>query len=328
MKNKKKLGIYIILLGLVLFGGIFSYFKITYSYFGENLTGQLGALCNVNYHSNYPADILIDAKKYEYVVQLNSDYVVKSMDFDIPFGYEFSHWNMISDDSGTKYKINDTFKLTENIDLYAIWKKVLFYGDINLDGIVNMDDSTLLSKYLDENTTLTDIILSNGDVNVDGKVDKIDADIIKQAVLGTNGYEGLLSNQPVLIYDIYAGTINNSGNNTGGDSTNNNGNNGSGNSSSGNGKPSNNSGNSSSNDNGGNSILDENESSNIEDDEVLENDILKDDDNKNEKLESNINNKYYVWIVIALILLITLRFVVLIIKKIIKIKKEDNNCDK
>ena len=327
MENKKKLGIYIILLGLILFGGIFSYFKITYSYFGENLTGQLGALCNVNYHSNYPVDILIDAKKYEYVVQLNSDYVVKSMDFDIPFGYEFSHWNMISDDSGTKYKINDTFKLTENIDLYAIWKKVLFYGDINLDGIVNMDDSTLLSKYLDENTILTDIILSNSDVNVDGKVDKIDVDIIKQAVLGTKGYEGLLLNKPVLIYDIYEGTIS-GGNSSGGNSTNNNGNNGSGNSSSGNGKPSNNSGNSSSNDNGGNSILDENESSNIEDDEVLENDILKDDDNKNEKLESNINNKYYVWLVIALISLITLRFVVLIIKKIIKIKNEGNNCDK
>jgi len=325
MENKKKNGIIVTFLVLMLFCGIFSYFKITYSFFGDNITGLLGSLYNINYFANYPSDVVMENEKLVDSKKLDTDYVVKDFMFTIPDNYKFIGWNTMIDGSGTSYKVNDTFKIKGNVTLYAVWESNSLYGDINLDGKVDITDSELLNKYIKENTSLEGILSSNADVNLDGKIDLVDVDIIKQASLGTKGYEGLLSNNPVSIYEVYEGNINNN-NNGGGGSSNNGGTNKPSDKPSNN--PSNNNGNNNQNNNTGSSSG--NGNVNNKDEELPNDDITKEEIeegivNKDDKLEQEERKKSYAWILVIGILLISLRFIVLIIQKIIKIKKTDDN---
>lgn len=322
MENKKKIWVTVIVLVLMLFCGVFSYFKITYSFFGDNITGQLGGLYNISYFSNYPSNIGMENEKLVDSKKLDIDYVIRNFMFTIPDNYKFIAWNTKVDGSGTSYNVNDTFKIKENVTLYAMWKSNSLYGDINLDGKIDITDSELLDKYIKENTSLDGILSTNADVNLDGKIDLVDVDIIKQASLGTKGYEGLLSNNPVSIYEVYEGNINNNG---GGGSSNNGGNNKPSDKPS--NKPSTNNGNN--NQNNGTGSSSENDNVDNKEEELPSTDIPNEDKN-----ESNLNNgnnqedgkkKSYAWILVLGILLISLRFIIMIIQKIIKIKKNDDN---
>ena len=254
--------------------------------------------------------------------KINSDYAIKENMFTISNNYRFIGWNTLSDGSGTNYNSNDTITLTSNIKLYAIWKSNSLYGDINLDGKVDIVDSDLLDKYIKENNLLDGILLSNSDVNLDGKIDVVDVDIIKQASLGTKGYTGLLSNAPVSIYEVYKGNVDNN-NNGGGSSSN------TGNSNKPSDKPSNtpsNNNNTPSNNNGtsNENIINDNKNEDLSSEDILVQDKDEVILNKDEDLETG-KKKSYAWILILGILIISLRFIILIIKKIIKIKKNSDN---
>lgn len=55
-------------------------------------------------------------------------------------------------------------------------------GDVNLDGNVNVDDVTLLQKYIAESVTLSDLQLAVADVNVSGNVDIDDVTTIQKYI--------------------------------------------------------------------------------------------------------------------------------------------------
>lgn len=59
------------------------------------------------------------------------------------------------------------------------------YGDVNLDGKVNIVDATFVARHAVKNITLEGEALTNGDVNLDGKVNVVDATIIARYYVGS-----------------------------------------------------------------------------------------------------------------------------------------------
>ena len=55
-------------------------------------------------------------------------------DFTAPTGYGFSHWNTKADGSGTTYELDDYYPISEDITLYAQWKKVESNLNVELPG--------------------------------------------------------------------------------------------------------------------------------------------------------------------------------------------------
>lgn len=179
----------------------------TYAYFGDpSGTGSLGGnIYSVFYYRNWPNiddTEVVQNKKYNITKVLSYDEIFTSLD-----GYKFIGWNTSRDGSGSYYDVEHVFSLTADFNLYAQWKLIIAYGDLNEDGIVNNDDYSLIDNYLNQSGNITDSGRINADVNQDGVIDLIDLDIIKQVNLGTVGYVGFLPNKPILIYDIYEGNI-------------------------------------------------------------------------------------------------------------------------
>lgn len=181
-----------------------SFFKDTWSAFGD-LTGQLTVPYTISYISNYPEELNLNEDDKEINFSGNT-YTIMANDF-ILAGYEFVNWNTLKDGTGNVYNPNDVITIDKNLTFYAQWKKLeiieISYGDINLDGIVNNNDYLLLEEYVTLGTGIDELGLSNADVNVDGKIDLVDVDIIKQVCLGTEGYIGMLPNNPILVYEVY-----------------------------------------------------------------------------------------------------------------------------
>ena len=180
------------------------FLKVTWSGFG-NLTGQLTIPYKISYFSNYPEGVLIDnEQKIDNVYDKNYSVMENKFVLD---GYEFVSWNIEADGTGVGYNPNDSIILENSLSFYAQWKKVdviiLSYGDVNLDGVISEDDYLLIEKFISLESELTGQGLLNADVNVDGKIDLVDSDIIRQVCLGTEGYVGMLPNNPILIYEIY-----------------------------------------------------------------------------------------------------------------------------
>lgn len=67
----------------------------------------------------------------------------------------------------------------------------IIYGDVNLDGIVNIKDVIFIEKYINDVIELNTYQLLLADVNGDGKVDELDKDLIDQYV------NGLITSFPV-----------------------------------------------------------------------------------------------------------------------------------
>ena len=216
--------------------------KGTNAAFG-NITGSLTLPSEIKYYSNFPDDldnvIFTDTGRKEYLILDNM--------FNVPLEYVFVGWNTESDGTGDNYKYNDQIYVTAPVEFYAQWVKqednkeiVIAYGDVNLNNIIDEEDYTLVQEYVSNNVILEDKALKNADVNQDGLVNLIDADIIKQAFLGTDGYTGYFPVAPILKYEIYEekdivvetpsddivnnnNNNNNSGNNSGSQGNNNHG---------------------------------------------------------------------------------------------------------
>ena len=182
-----------------------SFIRGTRAYFGDNMSGQLGSGYQINYMSNYPSELNKQAENDTDSV-VSEIYVITDNIFEAD-GYEFVGWNTKSDGTGISYEVNSIYSNQKNLYLYAQWKKIeviiISYGDVNLNGIIDENDYLLVENHNSSVGQLTGQALLNADVNTDGNVDLVDADIIKQAYLGTTGYVGILPGGPILIYELY-----------------------------------------------------------------------------------------------------------------------------
>lgn len=209
MKNIKDKRRYLILSISCVFILISIYFlninnvlKGTRSGFNGCISACLGASIPVKYLPNYPDGFYsVDAIEKLTCVK----YLIDDNKFEVPYGYEFVGWNTESDGSGENYNALSCITLSDDgIVLYAQWqKKIVNYGDLNLDNNINNDDYLLLEKHLNKESLLSDELLLSADVNGDTKVDNIDLDIIKHVNLGTLGYIGYLPEKIVPIYQLY-----------------------------------------------------------------------------------------------------------------------------
>lgn len=172
----------------------------------NNMTGQLTVPCNINYQSNYPSETGKTNEEKTITYICFETYTMNNDAFKLN-GYEIIDWNTSRDGSGVSYPINGDYTLNSDITIYAQWEKTgdttISYGDVNQDGQIEESDYLLIENHVSGISELTGQALLNADVNVDGTVDLVDADIVKQAYLGTEGYIGYLPNNPILIYEVY-----------------------------------------------------------------------------------------------------------------------------
>lgn len=165
--------------------------------------------------SNFHIGLGLEEKMKSETKKCFSKYIIEGNQFELA-GYKIVSWNTKVDGSGQVYVVDEIFNLETNLILYVECEEkemvVISYGDINLNGEIDEGDYLLLEENIFQISQLSEQALLNADVNNDKKTDMIDVDIIKQAYLGTEGYEGSLSNNSILIYELYEGTLEDSGN--------------------------------------------------------------------------------------------------------------------
>ncbi len=98
-------------------------------------------------------------------------------------------------------------------------KDYILYGDVNEDGEITEEDSTLLSNYLNNNTTISNQALKNSDVNGDGKVNIVDLGLLQMYVETPDNYPNTLPGGPITNYTIQYGDVNEDEKITGNDTT-------------------------------------------------------------------------------------------------------------
>ena len=86
-----------------------------------------------------------------------------------------------------------------------------YYGDVNEDGEITEEDSTLLSNYLNNNTKISDQALKNSDVNGDGKVNIIDLGLLQMYIETPDNYTDTLPERRITNYTIQYGDVNGDG---------------------------------------------------------------------------------------------------------------------
>ena len=84
----------------------------------------------------------------------------------------------------------------------------VLYGDLNSDGEITEEDSTLLSNYLNNNTNISDQALKNSDVNGDGKVNIIDLGLLQMYIETPDNYTNTLPERRITNYTIQYGDVN------------------------------------------------------------------------------------------------------------------------
>lgn len=76
----------------------------------------------------------------------------------------------------------------ETLDV-NVWTKIdqvaAWYGDLDFDALYTTNDTFLISNHLSGKSLLTGQALKNADVNIDGIVDETDATLIRKAVAGS-----------------------------------------------------------------------------------------------------------------------------------------------
>ena len=214
MKNKVNTNLFSFTWGICLVGLFivilvgYNISKGTNAYFGDPETGSGnlgGEIYSVYYYRNWPNiddTEYVQDKKYNITRVLSYSELFEEID-----GYKFIGWNSLSDGSGISFDVDTTHTLKENMKLYAQWRLIVAYGDVNEDGVVNNEDYLMIEKYLNNESVLTDSGKINADVNNDGNINLVDVDIVKQVCLGTVGYVGYLPDKPILKYDIYEGNV-------------------------------------------------------------------------------------------------------------------------
>ena len=83
--------------------------------------------------------------------------------------------------------ITNESKYPDTLPYYPI-KDYILYGDVNEDGEITEEDSTLLYNYLDTGIRKSDQALKNSDVNGDGKVNIIDLGLLQMYVESRNNF--------------------------------------------------------------------------------------------------------------------------------------------
>ena len=86
-----------------------------------------------------------------------------------------------------------------------------YYGDVNEDGEITEEDSTLLSNYLNNNTKISDQALKNSDVNGDGKINIIDLGLLQMYIETPDNYTNTLPERRITNYTIQYGDVNGDG---------------------------------------------------------------------------------------------------------------------
>ena len=87
----------------------------------------------------------------------------------------------------------------------------ILYGDVNEDGEITEEDSTLLSNYLNNNTKISDQALKNSDINGDGKVNIIDLGLLQMYIETPDNYTNTLPDSPITNYTIQYGDVSGDG---------------------------------------------------------------------------------------------------------------------
>ena len=117
--------------------------------YNVNLYAQWEELLTVTYHAPdaTAGTVPVDETTYvadDVVTVLSGSSLGRS-------NYIFDHWNTASDGSGTDYDADDTFTITADVDLYAIWEptyRVSYFSNGGLIGASPMD----LTKYVEGDT--------------------------------------------------------------------------------------------------------------------------------------------------------------------------------
>lgn len=117
--------------------------------YNVNLYAQWEELLTVTYHAPdaTAGTVPVDETTYvadDVVTVLSGSSLGRS-------NYIFDHWNTASDGSGTDYDADDTFTITADVDLYAIWEPtyhVSYFSNGGLIGASPMD----LTKYVEGDT--------------------------------------------------------------------------------------------------------------------------------------------------------------------------------
>lgn len=92
-----------------------------------------------------------------------------------------------TENSMAEYQFNDKGFVSIEVELEdGSYYEILFdeyellYGDANLDGVVNMQDTVTINQHLAETSELTGLALVVADVNLDGNIDSLDVNILRK----------------------------------------------------------------------------------------------------------------------------------------------------
>ena len=170
--------------------------------------------------SNWPVDGYANEEiKYDVV----DTHKVLGDVFTIPFGYIFDGWNTLADGTGISYIDEQLISITENLTLYAQWKKINTNVDnmirsvelgtkvsdienmIGVSGDYNVfdkddnliDDTSVRLKTGDKikitlsDDTLIYVVSVNGDINGDGFITKDDVLLASKHLVKDNVVSGI-----------------------------------------------------------------------------------------------------------------------------------------
>ena len=78
--------------------------------------------------------------------------------------------------------------ISDDTTLYAKWQsEIKVDGDVNSDGVLDVDDVKMIQSYLHHKDTFTKETFESADLNGDGKVNVVDLAIMKRSILRKNG---------------------------------------------------------------------------------------------------------------------------------------------
>ena len=96
-------------------------------------------------------------------------------------GYVFIHWT--ENDEVVSTETTYSFTVTSNRTLVASFGKL---GDVNLDGLVNIQDVILLLRHVMGGSSLSEEALVVANVNSDGHINIQDVILLLRQIMGGN----------------------------------------------------------------------------------------------------------------------------------------------
>lgn len=99
------------------------------------------------------------------------------------YGDSYIYYDNTMTDLLEWYETNLNDDLGGTFVIKAVTTKNNLLGDVNLDGILNIEDATEIQKYLAERVTLSDLAKTNADFNQDGIINILDATAIQKELV-------------------------------------------------------------------------------------------------------------------------------------------------